>query len=69
MILQRIKIDKALKIIYRYLPSTYPKVEIKIYKTCYSMLRAGATNTDSSYRQTCDWYCTYLKKHKGSKGL
>ena len=56
------KINKALKIIYNYLPSTYPKVGIKIYKTCYAMIRASARDYSETYRWHCKWYNKYYKK-------
>lgn len=61
------KINKALKIIYKYLPSTYPKVGVKIYKTCYSMLRASANEQGESYKQHCQWYINYANRHDCSK--
>ena len=61
------KIYKGLKIIYKYLPSTYPKVGVKIYQTCHSMLRAEANHAGNTYRQECNWYRKYLKKHDNTK--
>ena len=61
------KINKALKIIYKSLPSTYPKVGVKIYKTCYSMLRAEANYNTKAYKKHCQWYNKYFKAHDNSK--
>jgi len=61
------KINEALKIIYKHLPSTYPKVGVKTYKTCSSMIKSAANETSRSYKQMCNWYSKYLKKHEGTK--
>jgi len=61
------KINKALKIIYKYLPSTYPKAGVKTYKTCSLMIKSVANETGRSYKQECNWYSKYLKKHEGTK--
>jgi len=61
------KAYKALKIIYKYLPSTYPKVGVKIYKTCSLMLRASARASGETYKQHCKWYNKYTIKHTDSK--
>lgn len=57
------KINKALKIIYNYLPSTYPKVKVKIYKSVYSMVKAEAKYCKMTYNETAKYY------NKRDKGL
>jgi len=61
---QNLKIQKALKLIYKRLPSTYPRVGVKTYNTTYSMIKSQARKYNMGYKDMYTWYRIYLENRE-----
>ncbi|KKN47010.1 hypothetical protein LCGC14_0667020 [marine sediment metagenome] len=63
----KVKINKAVKLINSRLPNTYPELKVRIYKTVDSMFKAVAKNNNDTYRELANWTIKHWKKNKKAK--